>query len=277
MITNHESGAVQCAPDFIPVLQRIGQEALCTSRTLFSSGFPDFEGGSVLKLGFNNERHNIITGRDSKQLLGYLGYSALDQQLGQTTGEAHDRDQLGGRGVDERRSAEWIEAQLYNAGLSRRRARRSRLAIEGTEPLFSPIEPGVIIDQKVNQLEFESLEDEVWAKAISCGDFSEFYTPMSPLLSRGLYVQRQGLHATETPTLNDLPEFLGGQVRLLNSYTYPLKEAETVFATHKRQVCDYAEFVYDQSVRNGIESWAKLHDWDMRFMNNPDINLARLN
>ncbi len=275
MVQHHERGAVFCAQNIMPKIEEVGQIALRTARERYSSGFPDFEGGSERKLGHNNERHNFIMGRDAARLLGRLGFSAFDQRLGRTTGETHDRDQLNGRGIDEYKSGAWLEEQLQGIGVPERYARRSALAVLGTEPLFTP--QGVVMDQMVNYLEFDSAEDELWAKAVVSADLSELYSPFGPYASHRLYVQIQELDATEVPPMKDFVTFLGKQVEMLADYEYPLEEADDMFATHRHQVCNYAEFVYERARDGKIEDWQQVTDWDLRFMNNPDILLSRLN
>lgn len=274
MSIRHDCGSVKYALDLTPKIREVGEEALRISRSRYSSGFPDYEGGSERKLGYNNERHNFIMGRDAKRLLQHLGFSAFDQELGRATGEAHDRDQLAGRGIDEYNSAVWLEEQLCYAGVSARLARRSAVAVLGTEPLLSS--ESVLIDQMVNYLEFDSPQDELWAKAVVSADLSEVYTPIGPYSAHRLYVQVCSLDATETPPMDRLEGFLGRQAETLTGYEYPLDAAEDLFATHRRQVCDYAEFLYDQACAGRIESWTQLTEWDLRFMNNPYIQFSRL-
>lgn len=274
MISTHEHGPISCGQDLLPKLDEIGQRGLRTARERYSSGFPDYEGGSELKLGYNNMRHGVITGRDTKRLLGRLGFSLLDQELGRITGEVHDQYQLGGRGIDEARSAEWVERQLRNVGAPTAIARRSRKGVKGTEPILS--DTGVVLGQMATEQEYDSVEDEAWCLSLSCGDLSEFPTRMGPLTAQGLYAQKCNVPADEAPPLDKLQPFYGGQLTMLSDYKYPLVEAEELFATHRAQVYNYTNFLYEQAGRGAIE-WDRLTDWNLRFMNNPDINLSRLN
>lgn len=249
------------------VVRQIGRQALEIAEYRYGSGFPDYRGGGLRELGFNNARHDQKVGDETVRLGEQVGLGADERELGRTTGYAHDIRQLKGRGIDEAESAEWIYEQMRLRGLPDAAASLASVAIAGTEPLFKD---GVIIGQRVNEMQFESSRHELFAKTVVSADMGELYVPIGPYLGHKLYVQRQGLHADDTPQLNGLLEFQTGQITLLETYQYPLAEAFNVFATHRSQVINYAHYIYRQLQQGEIITWQQLIASDLDFMRNPD-------
>lgn len=252
-------------------VRQIGQRALDIAQSRYCSGFPDYRGGGIRKLGYNNARHDRMVGEDSVRLGERVGLSTGEQQLIRAAGYAHDLRQLRGRGADERESAEWIEEQLNGRRLfTPATAKMASMAILGTQPIFKDDR---IVGQQVDQMKFDSKRDELFAKTLVSADLAELYTPMGPYLSHRLYAQRQGLGINETPQLDDLLEFQGKQIPFLENYRYPLREAESVFASHKRQVINYVKTVYEQLQRGDIATWQQLLAQDKEFMRRPNKRL----
>ena len=257
----------------IDEVRKIGCLALETVEVRYGTGYPDFRGGDN-PLGNHNGHHGYKVGSDTRRLGVKLGFDEFDLVLGEATGNAHDVNQLDGRGADEQKSADWMKMQLRRRRiLSAEAIKRSTSAIIATEPLFD--KDGILYDQRVNHMEFDSLRDEVFAKAVASADMGELYTPLGPLLGHKLYGEIQGAGATGTPPLDDLTEFQRKQVILHGRYEYPLGQtAEDVFATHKPQVIRYVEYVYAQLLRGDIETWEQLLAQDEAFSRNPEMRLA---
>ncbi|HEX8762355.1 MAG TPA: hypothetical protein VF733_01215 [Candidatus Saccharimonadales bacterium] len=262
------------AIDLMADLHEVGQRALEISADRYSSGWPNYQGGTELKLGHNNARHNRMMGYNAARLLGHLGFGELDQTVGRIIGEAHDIQQLKGRGEDERISAEWLEREFRNVNVDVDVARRSARVILGTLPLFDA--DGNLVNQTINMMEFESAADEEFSKAVVSADLSELYTPFQPLICVGLYMQKHRLDVDQTPPLTELRDFMAANLRLLTNYTYPHQQAEAVFATHKYEALRYASFIFDQANNDRIEDWEHVRSAAQYFWRQPDLPPSRL-
>ena len=246
---------------------QVGHHGLAIATERYGSGFPEYRGGTVRKLGFNNGRHGRTVGNDAARLGAVLGFSKTTQELLRTTGFVHDIRQQR-RGDDERESAEWIERQLCETGvIPHDAARLSAMAILGTLPLFDS--GGRLIDQTANRMEFSCTYDELFVKAIASADLGEVYTPIGPYSSHMLYAQRMGVDAGEVPDAGNLLDFQAQQILFLEDYRYPLLEAHHLFATHHSEVIRYAHYVYAQLIHGEIETWQQLIDQDLTFMSDP--------
>jgi hypothetical protein len=257
----------------VGIIRATGKEAMNIASDRYGSGFPDYKKGSIRKLGHNNGRHSRKVGDDTARLLDYLGFSTALQELGRTTGRAHDVLQLTGRGSDEWQSAEWIAARLRNTQiLPAWTDKWAAKAILGTLPIFGE---GCIIDQTANRLEFESVDEELFVKAVASADLGELYAPFGPYSSHMLFGQRQGLEPGDVPAMDNLLAFQTGQVAFVENYRYPLAQARKMFASHEYTVRRYTQFVYDQLVRKQITTWDQLISQDIAFMHDPYKVLAR--
>lgn len=258
----------------------IGKEALRISRRDYCSGFPNFSGGRIQKLAYNNALHNEMVGDDAEKVGSELGFSSSERTLLRVTGRIHDLRQngiiRGVRGIDERESAEWAERRLLERGnLPAPIAKLAGKAILGTEPLFDARGPihGKVIGQKAQNFEYDSKFEEQFVKSVASADLGVLYTPMGPYLSHMLYLQRQGLEPGDIPNLADLASFQQNQVGFLQGYRYPLKEAG-VLATHKKQVIRYVEFLNKRIQAGDIPTWDELIGRDLAFMKNPNAKLV---
>ncbi|HEU5122133.1 MAG TPA: hypothetical protein VFT59_04760 [Candidatus Saccharimonadales bacterium] len=267
------SGSFEFDQNQVVAMREIGQQALGISEDHFCSGFPDFRGGRIRRLGHNNARHNYQVGNHAVLVMAEVGLDSSEQETGRTTGYTHDLVQLKGRGTDERESAEWIEEQIINRGIFPSAvAKLASKAIIGTEPLFDEDGPihGRVIGQTAQFLDYDSKREELFVKSVASADLGELYTPFGPYASHMLYLQRQGRDISDTPDMGDLINFQGKQTIFLDTYRYPIPEAEGVLATHRRQVQNYANFVYQQLREERLESWEQLIQQDLQFMHNPD-------
>lgn len=245
-------------------VREVGNLALTIATERYGSGFPDYTGGRIRKLGFNNARHNRKVGDNAARLCNYLGFSELEQELARASGYAHDIRQLTGRGSDEAESATWVKRALLKTGVvDAKMAELAGLAISGTLPL---LQNGRVVSQTANHLDFISGEQELFVKAIASADLSETYTPAGPYLAHMLYGQQLGCSADEKPPLGQLLSFQNKQLAFLETYRYPLYEARLLFATHAREVAEYMRCVLDQLQRGEIATWAQLLEQDIAFM-----------
>jgi hypothetical protein len=255
------------------VVRDIGHSALLLATDRYSSGYPNYRGGDIRKLGHNNARHGLMTGNDAARLANFMGLSPSEQELERAAGYAHDLRQLTGRGNDEKESAEWIESRLDESGIiPPAAAKLAARAILGTLPIF---ENGRLVDQTANRLAFASKRDELFVKVLASGDTGELYTPFGPYSAHMLYGQRVGAEPGDIPDMTELLAFQAKQILLLESYRYPIPEAAKLFATHHTQVMEYVQRVYGQLERGEIETWQQLIDQDIAFMHDPDGNLMR--
>lgn len=109
-------------------------------------------------------------------------------------------------------------------------AKLASKTIIATEPTFRD---GIIVRQKIDDLEFDSPRDSLFAACVVAADLSEVYMPLGPYLSHKLYAQQQGYEADEEPPLEDLLTFQHKQIRFLATYRYPLQAAEQSTKTIK--------------------------------------------
>jgi hypothetical protein len=247
----------------------IGQEALQVAAEKYSTGYPDYIGGSVQVLGYNNRRHGDVMGQDADAALEDQDFDPPYRALGVAVANSHDVVQCTGRGSDERQSAAWFSERMLAARVSKEKVALGRLTIRGTEPVED--ENGKIV-QLVNYLKFDSPKHEKFAKVVVSADLSETHRPISLYLGCMLYVQRQGLGAREKPQLNDFGDHCAGQVGFLQDYVYPDKKAGKLFATHRSQVIRAAEFLLGRADKGEIDDFDLVLDWALRFKDNPNMH-----
>lgn len=265
------TGSIEDAPKSIELVRDVGDKALALVNHRYGTGFPDYCAGE-LSLGNHNGRHALLVGDGSARINEALGFERFDIELGRTAGRSHDLIQGKGRGIDERESAEWAEAELRGQGLPPAKAKLARVGILATLPTF---DDDGLSGQIVSTMEFDSLLEEQFAKGLASADLGVFFTPFGLLDAHMLYAEMQGVGATDAPDMDKFEEFARKQVVMAHRYKYPLPLAEKLFATHKPQVIRYAEHVYAQVLRGDIESWAPLIAQDTAFYRNPDMNLKK--
>lgn len=263
------SGLIEYGPKKLQIVRDIGQAALTTVQARYGSGYPNYCAGE-LSLGNHNRHHSFKVGENSAKLAEDQGLTAFATELSRTTGNAHDIVQRKGRGVDESESADWLEQELRRQGIAPDALTVARAAILGTQPRFD--QEGIMVDQQVNHMEFESIFAERFAKVVASADLGELFTPLGPLLAHKLYAEIQGVGALDSPSMDDFTEFSRKQLVFVDRYQYPLGNcAEQLFATHKKQVIRYFEYVYDQCLSGALDSWEQLMRQDKAFISNPDM------
>lgn len=168
-----------------------------------------------------------------------------------------------GRGNDEAASAAWLEEQLAtHHGLPGEVAKVGSLAILGTEPLF---ENGAIVGQKATQLEYPSKSAERIALSVASADLGSLWVPEGPYYSHQLYREIKGVGGDAEPPMEGLAAYQQGQVRLLQSYQYPLAEADAVLATHRQPVETHMSKLALDLEQGKITTWPQVIEQDLRF------------
>jgi len=248
----------------IEAAAQIGCVALEVVDAVYGSGFPTWNTGHQ-ELSFHNGHHGRTVGAGSRKMTTALGLSPASIAISEAAGNAHDINQLDGRGIDETKSADWLATQMEVHKLfTPEQCEMGRLAILGTHPIFD--EQYRLVGQKATEQEYPSLEAEKVALSVACGDLGELYQPQGPFASHQLFREIQGMAPAQDLPLDKLVSFQEGQMHLLNSYQYPLTQANHVLATHRPEVLAYSEQVLEQLKHGDIESWQQLIDQDISFM-----------
>lgn len=243
--------------------ERVGQQALRLIDRQYGCGYPLWRPGSK-ELSYHNGHHARAVGSGALKVSTRLGLPPTERTISKTAGYAHDLVQLKGRGRDEEESAEWYESELEKTGLFPPALRSvGALAIRGTEPLFSN---GRITGQMVSRLTYPTKEAELVAKSVACGDFGELYTPAGPYLGHQLFREIHGMPSERHLPFDKIIGFQRHQIGLLESYTYPLREADSLLATHRPQVIKYSHSILRGLERGEIESWGDLIERDEQFI-----------
>lgn len=243
---------------------QIGCVALEIVDTVYGSGLPKWAPGTQ-ELSFHNGHHARTVGLGARKMAEALGLDPVAIAISESSGKAHDINQLDGRGIDESKSANWLAMQMeLHKAFSEEQREMGRLAILGTQPVFD--EQYRLVGQKATTQEYPSLLAEKVALSVACGDLGELYQPQGPLMSHQLYREIQGMKPADELPFDKLVSFQEGQTHLLNTYRYPLAEANNVLATHKPEVLAYSENILEQLRRGDISSWQQLIDQDTAFM-----------
>jgi hypothetical protein len=248
----------------IEAAAQIGCMALHIVDDVYGGGFPTWTSG-YHELSFHNGYHSRIVGDDGADVATALGLPPRLVAITKASGNAHDLNQLDGRGIDEAKSADWLVMQMeaYKT-FSAKEREIGRLAITGTQPIFD--EQFRLIGQKATEQEYPSKEAEKVALSLACGDLGVLYKPSGPLMAHQLYREIQGMLPADELPLDKLISFQEGQTHLLSTYRYPLTEARSILATHEPQVMAYSEQVLEQLQRGDIISWQQLIDQDVAFI-----------
>lgn len=238
-------------------LEEIENDTLDTVDRKYSTGYPQYRGCSGEGLLYHNGRHARSVGHGALRVAMAIDVSPEAAKIGEVAGYAHDIYQ--GKG-HEMRSRRWLEDQFRKKGLPQPLAQMAGLAITGTEPIFSG---GVISGQMATKQRYASREAKQVALAVASADLGSLYMPEGPLLAHDLYRE---IHAEQDPAIDDrLLEFQQTQVKMLESYSYPLAQATKVLATHKSQVMKYSHKLLRQLERGDIDTWQQLRAQDEAF------------
>lgn len=250
------------SPCQISNIEQTGKEALDIIDRTYGEGYPAWTRGRH-ELSYHNGHHGRSVGQGALRLCVSMGIESDAARIGEMAGYTHDLVQLKGRGKDEAESAEWFEQKLRQRGIDQHYARMGGLAIRGTEPLFKG---NKIVGQKATTLSYSDKESEKVAYSVACGDFGEMYTPQGPYMAHQLFQEIKGMPNESAIPFDDMPSFQRNQIELLEEYQYPLKQANTVLATHKPQVIRYAQTTLKQLEDGTIETWDELLRRDQAFI-----------
>ncbi len=243
----------------IAAARRIGDKALEVIDLTYGSGSPLWTPGSK-SLAYHNGGHGRAVGRDGRRVAEAVGLDSVDQALAEALGNAHDIIQETGRGHDERASGDWAAAALEATRLfPPAKIQMAHIAIECTEPIFDT--EGRFIGQKVNERDFPDKTTELVAKSVSSGDLGGLYTPPGPHDGHQYFSE---LHPDLS--IEKLITFQRNQLYLLETYRYPLAEAEAILATHRSEVIAHSQAMLDDLEAGTIASWDELIRLDKEFM-----------
>lgn len=242
----------------------ISNRALLQIDQTYGSGYPLWTPASH-ELAFHNGHHGRAVQANSRLMAEVMGLRPALRAIASAAGACHDIVQLKGRGFDEAESAVYLAAAMSETGaFSSAEQQMGKLAILGTQPLFD--EQFNLIGQVANEQEYASPEAELLAKSVASGDLGELLQPQGPLYGHLLYREINGMPAEDQLNPAAMVDFQAKHVQLVNSYRYPLAEAEQVLATHRPEVIDYSEHVLEQMQAGRLETWAQLIAQDEAFM-----------
>lgn len=248
----------------IRAAHEIGEDALEIVDNTYGSGYPLWTPG-VHELAYHNGHHGRAVGAKAVQLCDYLGLGSVEQAVAKVAGYAHDIAQLNGRGVDEAKSATWLTSAMQERGaFSQYTQTMGALAIVGTEPIFSA--DGKITGQKASELSYPNKASELVAKSVASADLGELYTPQGPYFGHQLAREIFGIIPGDEFSPEKLIAFQQDQLEFIENYTYPLAEAEKLFATHKTEVIAYGRSILHLLEKGEIASWDELIRRDEAFM-----------
>jgi HD superfamily phosphodiesterase len=245
-------------------LEKVGEDALKIVDRTYGDGYPHYRQCGSHELAYHNGHHARDVGNTAFKLCTLLDMDQLVRKTAQTAGYAHDLVQLKGRGVDEQESAEWLEHELSQGDIVHPALRTmGSLAILGTEPLFAD---GKIVGQKATQLDYPSRDAEQMAKSVASADLGEIYQPQGPFLGHQLFREINSMAPPEQLDMQKLTAFQRNQVALLDTYTYPLPQAERALTQHKPEVIAYSTGLLRQMETGAVETWNEVIERDRAFM-----------
>lgn len=242
----------------------LSRQALVEMNRHYGTGFPANIPGEIDIAHFHNGYHASTVSSDSNRMAKAIGLNDAERSIVSLVGFAHDVHQSfpANRRHDEAQSARWLKQKIEEQGtLPLAVSRICDLAIRGTEPLFD--ENFNIIGQMASELEYPSKSAELIAKCVACGDLGIIYQPMSPYTSHMFYNELE--RCAGDPPMNGLLAFQQKQAAMLANFRYIMPEAESVLATHKREVIAYTNKVLAQLEHGEIETWSQLLAQDLKF------------
>lgn len=261
---------------------RTGEQALRVVTFEYGSGFPHFSIPGRTPLRNHTRHHTMGVRRDTLILLDSMGCTREEKAIGDAAASSHDVIQGEGAGVNEVRSAEWIEEKLVQEGVPLSLISVAQLAIMGTDilrdasyqPVFDP--SGNVIQMATHQ-EYPSVSARRIALSVASADFGELHKPSSGRVAQELYREIKGYNADVLPPIDDeLVRFQEGQVRLMHGYQAPLAEAEELLATHRAEVIAYNELALRRLQAGEIESWEQFVELAEQLMHQPETFASKV-
>lgn len=244
--------------------ERIGCAGLAEIDAEYGSGMPLWQPGTKT-LGFHNGYHGRSVGDDTDMMAEHFGMDRAVRAVLKSAGQNHDKVQLKGKGVNEQESIDYLLEQMNESGVfTPYLLQMGDVAIRGTEPILD--EHFRLIGQRATEQEYSTREQELGAKSLACADLGRLYQPEGPLTSHHLLREFKGMPDPSEITVDDMARFQPNQHFLLETYQYPLQEADTLLATHRKEVIAYSAHVMQQLERGDITSWDQLIEQDTAFM-----------
>lgn len=251
-------------PQHFRALEQTANRAEHEVDSHYCSGYPAFEGGET-PLSFHSGWHTRAVRKDSLVVATALSLPPPECAVTEAAAATHDVVQFLGRGINEAKSAAWLTEQLHSARIFPEAAvQMGSLAILGTQPIFNA--NGILVNQVASTQDYPSKQAELIAKSVASGDLGELFAPQGPLMAHLLWLELQGLPPNANPSLEHLLPFQAKQIELLTTYTYPLKEAETLLTTYKSQVIRYSEKLLKQLQKGEFQTFRELTAQDEQFM-----------
>lgn len=242
--------------------EAVSANALDIVEARYGSGYPHYHGGENGGLAYHNRHHSRAVQRGTEQMAEALGLNAAERAIGRVAAAAHDIVQLKPRGVMERGSAEWLEAQLQGrlpAGL----VQIGVLAILGTEPVLTD---GKLTGQMASELIYPNRSAERVALSVACADLGELHSAQGPLLGHELYKEIQGVAPAAEPDMEKLTGFQRGQLWLAQYHQYPHPVGEQAFGRLRGAVVNHTAEVLADLEAGTLDSWLELIRRDEVFM-----------
>jgi hypothetical protein len=229
---NNEARSMQAAA-------QIGKRALQNINETYGSGMPLWTPGSH-PLAYHNGCHALQTADDTDKMGEAFGFQKRLRAINRGAALSHDKDQLQGPGLNEESSARWYRNELEQTKLfTAEETYIGWLDIIGTKVIID--DKGTVAAQQADLLEYPSREAELSAKSLACADLGTLWRPEGPLFAHRYLQELKG----PNPTHEQMVDFQRRQVELLETYNYPLQQANTVLATHRSEVTNYVQQTLD--------------------------------
>lgn len=250
-------------PTFERQCDEIIAQSLFTIGRRYGTGLERSTVPPLRPLAYHNTAHTRRVIKQSAEMAARLGLSTHDVKLVQLIASAHDVDQEHGRGEMERRSADWLASEMVIRGMPIDAIDVAVKGVLGTEPTLT--DNGIMINQEVNNMKFETDRERIIAQSVASGDMASLYAPISPQLSRLLYMEEHGTQIGRTPPMDDFLQFQWNQLELLKNYRYPHPAAEEFFGLFRPEVCVYQQMITKLYENGEMTGWSSVLQFDKQF------------
>jgi len=241
----------------------IGQHSLAEVTRRYGSGIPLREDGAIQTLLFHNRRHTLAVAAGTKLMVRVLDGTEAEAEVGEKAALAHDVKQLGGRGKNERESAEWFGklARRWTT-YSEKLITAGEVAIEHTELTFIDGRPV----QRASLQEYATAQEARMSLGMSCGDMSELYSPAGPLLGHYHCKELAGASWNDPVPWETVVEAQTEQASFVSTYEFPHSMGEAFFGHLRGAVIDYTVQLETDMLAGTIETMEQVINRDVAFM-----------
>lgn len=228
----------------------------------YGVAYGQFQAGAT-PLAYHNGFHTRNVVGDFEQLAPAADLTDDETLIGRLASSSHDMVQGQGIGINETASGIWLVTELETKTTCPESLRTmAGLAVFGTEPVF---EGPLMVDQVANRQDYPSKRHELVAKAVASADMGRIYTPIGPYVGHLLHHEIVGSQADEITVYDRLLDFQRNQPEFLDTYVFPLPQADKVLGEHKAKVITYAETLVEMIERGDVENWQQVLDRDLAF------------